>query len=102
MEVVAWAGLVVSWVLLALVLKFFSITLRVLRDLRALTAMTRDAARELAANVADEDVLRQFAEVERLAARLPATVRRLPSGPASSRTQPAVSSVSPGIGGRTS
>lgn len=95
MEVLAWFGLVISWVLLVLVVKFVFLVLRVLKQIRRLTEMSRDAAELLAANLSDVE---SFAELELLAAQLPLAVRGLPPREADAR--PAVSSVSPGIGGR--
>ncbi len=95
MDVVAWVGLVVSWLLLLLVVKFVFVVLRVLKQARRLAEMSRDAAVALAGNVSDED---SFAELERLAEQLPGAVRGLPRRGAAA--QPRVSSISPGIGGR--
>lgn len=95
MDVIAWGGLVVSWVLLLLVVKFVFLVLRVLKQTRRLAEMTRDSAVHLSHNVSDDDA---FAELEILAAQLPEAVRGLPRGAAAVR--PRRSSLSPGIGGR--
>ncbi|MDP8954092.1 MAG: hypothetical protein M3N37_04085 [Actinomycetota bacterium] len=94
MDVVAWVGLIVSWLLLVLVVKFVFIVLRVLKQARRLAEMTRDAAASLAANVTH---IEAFAELEVLAGQLHEAVRGLPPGTAGAR--PRVSSVSPGLGG---
>ena len=92
MEVVAWVGLVTSWLALLLILKLVFMTLRVLKQIRRLVEMTRDAARHLADNVADSD---SFAELELLAAALVGAVRRLPVS--ADDEGPLMSSVSPGL-----
>lgn len=96
MDVIAWAALLLSWLLIVLVVKYVFLTLRVLKQIRRLVEMSRDAAVNLGANLADADA---FAEVERLAAELPRAVQGLPrrSRVASTAIR---SSVSPGIGGR--
>ncbi|MDP9420508.1 MAG: hypothetical protein M3P53_10240 [Actinomycetota bacterium] len=96
MEVFAWVGLLVSWLLLLLVMKFVFLVLRVLKQVRRLAQMSRDAAVHLADNLSDD----AFAELELLAAQLPEAVRQLPRSAAAAR--PSTSSVSPGIGGRFS
>lgn len=95
MEVVAWVGLVVSWLLLVLIVKLVFVALRVLKNMRRLAEMTRDAARNLADNVSDNEA---FARLELLAGRLAQAVGRLPAS--SDVARPRVSSVSPGLGGR--
>ena len=97
MDVVAWVGLIVSWLLLVLVVKFVFILLRVLKQARRLAEMTRDAAVSLAANVSDTEA---FAELELLAGLLRPAVRGLPRG--ASDVSPRISSVSPGLGGHPS
>ncbi len=97
MEVLAWAGLVVSWLLVLLVMKFVFLVLRVLKQTRRLAEMSRDAAVRLADNLSDDEA---FAALEALAAQLPEAVRGLPRDAAAAR--PRVSSLSPGLGGRTS
>jgi surface polysaccharide O-acyltransferase-like enzyme len=97
MDVIAWAGLVVSWFLLLLMVKYVFIALRVLKQIRRLAEMSRDAAVALAANLAEADA---FGEVARLAADLPAAVRVLPQRSGITGTAMR-SSLSPGIGGRT-
>lgn len=97
MVVFAWLGLVVSWLLLLLVMKFVIVVLRVLKDIRTLAEMTRDAAVQLADNLCDDQA---FAELEVLAAQLAPAVRNLSRGAAAAR--PNVSSLSPGLGGRPS
>ncbi len=92
MEVVAWIGLVTSWLALLLILKLVFMVLRVLKQIRRLAEMTRDAARHLADNVADTSA---FAELEVLAAALAGAVRRLPV-PEQDQA-PLMSSVSPGL-----
>lgn len=92
MTVLAWVGLVVSWLLVTLVVKLVFVALRVLKHTRRLAEMSRDAAVRLADNVSDVD---GFAELEVLAARLPDAVRGLPRGAADA--QPNVSSVSPAL-----
>ena len=92
MEVVAWVGLVTSWLALLLILKLVFMVLRVLKQIRRLAEMTRDAARHLADNVADTSA---FAELELLAAALPSAVRRLPVS--EEDEAPLMSSVSPGL-----
>jgi ATP-dependent Zn protease len=96
-QVVAWVGLVVSWLLLLLFVKFVFLVLRLLKQTRRLAQMSRDAAVRLADNLSDDEAL---AELELLAARLPDAVHGLPRGGAVAR--PGVSSVSPGLGGRFS
>jgi HAMP domain-containing protein len=99
MDVIAWAGLLVSWFLVLLMVKYVFIALRVLKQIRRLAEMSRDAAVALTANLAEADA---FAEVARLAADLPAAVRGLPQAQRSGITGTAMrSSLSPGIGGRT-
>jgi hypothetical protein len=93
-DVVAWAGLALSWIGLVLLLKLVFMVLRVLKQIRRLAEMTRDAAAHLAENLTSEEA---FGELELLAAQLPATVRKLPEGSAAAR--PRVSSVSPGVPG---
>jgi HAMP domain-containing protein len=95
MDVIAWAALLLSWLLILLVVKYAFLTLRVLKQIRRLAEMSRDAAVSLGANLADADA---FAEVERLAAELPRAVQGLPRSRIASI--PSRSSVSPGIGGR--
>lgn len=95
MRVIAWLALVGSWLLIVLVLKYVFIVLRVLKQIRRLAEMSRDAAVQLAANVAGAESL---AELELLAERLPVAVRALP--PWAAEAKPPVSSVSPGLGGR--
>ncbi len=97
MEVLAWVGLVVSWMLLVLVVKFVFLVLRVLKQTRRLGQMSRDAAVRLADNLSDDEV---FSELDVLATRLADAVRGLPPGAAGAPTSS--SSVSPGIGGRFS
>ncbi len=97
MEVLAWVGLVVSWLLLVLVVKAVFIVLRVLKQARRLAEMVRDAAVSLAANVSDD---KAFAELELLAGQLGPAVRGLPRG--ASDVSPKISSVSPGLGGHPS
>jgi biopolymer transport protein ExbB/TolQ len=96
-EVLAWVGLVVSWILLVLVVKFVFLVLRLLKQTRRLGQMSRDAAVRLAENLSDDEA---FAELEVLAAQLADAVRRLPPGATAAPTNS--SSVSPGIGGRFS
>jgi HAMP domain-containing protein len=91
-EVVAWIGLVTSWLALLLILKLVFMTLRVLKQIRRLAEMTRDAARNLAGNVADTSA---FAQLELLSAALTGAVRRLPV--AAEDEGPLMSSVSPGL-----
>ncbi len=95
MNVVAWAGLVLSWIGLLFLVKLVFICLRVLKQIRRLAEMTRDAATHLADNLAGEEA---FAEVELLADQLSAAVRGLPTGASAAR--PSVSSLSPGVPGR--
>jgi HAMP domain-containing protein len=95
-EVVAWVGLLVSWLGLLVILKLVLITLRVLKQIRRLAEMTRDAARHLADNVADE---RAFTELELLAGGLAQAIRRLPLS--ADDVAPRMSSVSPGLGVRS-
>ncbi len=92
MDVLVWVGLVVSWLLLLLVIKFVFLVLRVLKQARRLAEMSRDAAVGLAQNVSSEE---SFAELELLAAQLPRAVQGLPRRGAAGR--PPASSVSPGI-----
>lgn len=92
MEVVAWIGLVTSWLALLLILKLVFMTLRVLKQIRRLAEMTRDAARHLGDNVSD---MQAFAELELLAASLVGAVRRLPVSVEDQA--PLMSSVSPGL-----
>jgi HAMP domain-containing protein len=94
-EVVAWVGLVVSWLLLVLIVKLVFVLLRVLKQMRQLAEMTRDAAGQLADNVADDEA---FAQLELVAGRLAQAVRGLPTRPDVSGAP--VSSVSPAVGGR--
>jgi HAMP domain-containing protein len=94
-EVVAWVGLLGSWLALVVILKLVFLMLRVLKQIRRLVEMTRDAARHLADNVDDEQA---FAEFELLLGELPDAVGRLPLRAAAAR--PNVSSLSPGIAGR--
>ncbi|MBW3619798.1 MAG: hypothetical protein KY461_06095 [Actinobacteria bacterium] len=91
-DVVAWVGLLGSWVALLAILKLVFLTLRVLQELRQLADMTRDAARQLADNVADEQA---FAALEQLAGGLAGAVRGLPLSAAA--RPPRVSSLSPGL-----
>ncbi len=95
MQVVAWAGLVLSWIGLLFLVKLVFICLRVLKQIRRLAEMTRDAATHLAENLTGEEA---FGELELLAAQLPAAVRGIPPGAAAAR--PRVSSLSPAIPGR--
>jgi hypothetical protein len=94
-EVVAWAGLILSWIGLLFLVKLVFISLRVLKQIRRLAEMTRDAAKHLAENLTGEEA---FGELELLAAQLPAAVRGMPPDAAAAR--PRVSSLSPGIPGR--
>jgi hypothetical protein len=94
-DVVAWAGLVLSWIGLLFLVKLVFMCLRVLKQIRRLAEMTRDAAAHLADNLAGEE---EFGELELLAEQLAAAVRGLPPGARASRPQ--VSSLSPGIPGR--
>jgi hypothetical protein len=94
-EVVAWAGLVLSWIGLLFLVKLVFMCLRVLKQIRRLAEMTRDAAAHLAGNLEGEE---SFAELELLAAGLAKAVQALPPGAAAARGT--VSSVSPGIPGR--
>ncbi len=95
MDVLVWVGLVVSWLLAVLVIKFVFLVLRVLKQARRLAEMSRDAAVGLAENVSSDE---SFAQLEVLAAQLPQALRGLPRGAAAAR--PPASSVSPGIEGR--
>ncbi len=95
MDVVAWAGLVLSWIGLLFLVKLVFMCLRVLKQIRRLAEMTRDAAAHLADNLAGEEA---FAEVELLADQLSAAVRGLPRGASAAR--PRVSSLSPGVPGQ--
>jgi hypothetical protein len=94
-EVVAWAGLILSWIGLLFLVKLVFMCLRVLKQIRRLAQMTRDAAAHLTDNLEGE---KSFAELELLAAQLTTAVRGLPPGAAAAR--PRVSSLSPGIPGR--
>jgi HAMP domain-containing protein len=96
MDVVAWVGLVVSWLLLVLIVKLVFVALRVLKNIRRLAEMTRDAARHLSDNVGDDEALARF---EVLAGALAQAVRGLPANTDAPRAR--VSSVSPGVGGQT-
>jgi len=96
-EVLAWVGIVSSWLLLLLVMKLVFLVLRVLKQTRRLAEMSRNAVVRLAENLSDDEA---FAELERLAAQLPEAVRGLPQRAAG--TRPRVSSVSPGLGRRRS
>jgi type VI protein secretion system component VasK len=95
MAVVAWAGLVLAWIGLLLLVKLVFMCLRVLKQIRRLAEMTRDAAAHLADNLAGEEA---FAELEVLAEQLASAARGLPAGVSAAR--PRVSSVSPGVPGR--
>ncbi len=97
MDVLAWVGLAVCWLLVLLVIKFVFLALRVLKQTRRLAEMTRDAAVGLAGNLSDHGA---FAELEVLAAQLPEAVRGLPRGVVAA--PPRRSSLSPGIRGRFS
>ncbi len=97
MDVLAWVGLIVCWLLLVLVLKTVFIVLRVLKQARRLAEMVRDAAVSLAANLSDD---KAFAELELLAGQLRPAVHGLPRG--ASDVSPRISSVSPGLGGHPS
>ncbi len=97
MEGLAWIGLVVSWLLLVVLLKFVFLVLRVLKQARRLAQMSRDAARGIVDNLAHDEA---FAELELLARQLPQAVQGLPRSAAAAG--PRVSSSSPGIGGRFS
>jgi hypothetical protein len=94
-EVVAWAGLVLSWIGLVLLVKLVFMCLRVLKQIRRLAEMTRDAAAHLADNLAGEQ---SFAELELLAGQLTSAVRAIP--PEAAAALPRVSSLSPGVPGR--
>jgi hypothetical protein len=94
-EVVAWAGLLLSWIGLLFLVKLVFMCLRVLKQIRRLAEMTRDAAAHLADNLAGEEA---FAELELLADQLPRAVRGIPSEAAAARLR--VSSLSPGLPGR--
>jgi HAMP domain-containing protein len=94
-EVVAWAGLVLSWIGLLFLVKLVFISLRVLKQIRRLAEMTRDAAAHLADNLAGEQA---FDELEQLAAELYSAVGGI--APAATAARPNVSSLSPGIAGR--
>jgi type VI protein secretion system component VasK len=94
-DVVAWVGLVLSWIGLLFLVKLVFICLRVLKQIRRLAEMTRDAATHLADNLAGEEA---FAELELLAQQLAPAVRGIPRGAGTRR--PRVSSLSPGIPGR--
>ncbi len=95
MDVVAWAGLILSWIGLIFLVKLVFICLRVLKQIRRLAEMTRDAATHLADNLAGEEA---FGEFELVAEQLAAAVRGIPPGARAAR--PKVSSLSPGIAGR--
>jgi hypothetical protein len=95
MEVVAWAGLVLSWIGLVFLVKLVFMCLRVLKNIRRLAQMTRDAAFHLAGNLAGEE---SFAELELLAVQLTSAVRGIP--PEAAAARPTVSSISPGVAGR--
>jgi hypothetical protein len=94
-EVVAWAGLVLSWIGLIFLVKLVFMCLRVLKQIRRLAQMTRDATAHLADNLAGEE---SFGELERLAEQLTSAVQAIPREAAVAR--PRVSSISPGIPGR--
>jgi HAMP domain-containing protein len=94
-EVLAWAGLILSWIGLLFLVKLVFISLRVLKQIRRLAEMTRDAAAHLADNLAGEQA---FDELEQLAAELPSAVRGIAR--AATAARPNVSSLSPGIPGR--
>jgi hypothetical protein len=96
-ELFAWVGLVVSWLMLALILKFLLVVLRILKNIRRLAEMSRDTAVALAVNVADDE---GFAQAATLAEQLPRAVQPLATG--ADLPVPYTSSVSPGIGGRFS
>ncbi len=95
MGVVAWAGLVLSWIGLVFLVKLVFMCLRVLKQIRRLAQMTRDATVHLAGNLAGEE---SFAELELLAVQLTSAVRGIPPDAAAAR--PGVSSLSPGVPGR--
>jgi hypothetical protein len=90
----AWVGLVVSWLLVAMILKFLIVVLRILKNIRRLAQMTRNTAVALADNVSDEAT---FVRLVELAEQLPRAVRPLAGRTA---VAPRRSSVSPGVGGR--
>jgi hypothetical protein len=94
-EVVAWAGLVLSWIGMIFLVKLVFMCLRVLKQIRRLAEMTRDAAAHLAGNLAGEE---SFAELERLAVQLTSAVRGIP--PEAAAASARVSSISPGVPGR--
>ncbi len=91
----AWAGLILSWIGLIFLVKLVFICLRVLKQIRRLAEMTRDAATQLADNLTGEEA---FGELELLAEELAEAVRGIPPGAGAAR--PKVSSLSPGIPGR--
>jgi hypothetical protein len=93
-DVVTWAGLVLSWIGLIFLVKLVFMCLRVLKQIRRLAEMIRDAAAHLADNLAGEE---SFGELELLAQQLEAAVRGLPPG--ARAAAPRVSSLSPGIPG---
>jgi type VI protein secretion system component VasK len=95
LDVVAWAGLILSWIGLIFLVKLVFICLRVLKQIRRLAEMTRDAAAHLADNLAGEET---FEELEPVAEQLAAAVRGIPPGARAGR--PRVSSLSPGVPGR--
>lgn len=95
MEVVAWAGLVLSWIGLVFLVKLVFMCLRVLKNIRRLAQMTRDAAAHLAGNLAGEE---SFAELELLAVQLTSAAQGIP--PEAAAARPKVSSISPGVAGR--
>jgi len=73
----------------------FDQAMRVLKQIRRLAQMTRDAAAHLAGNLAGEE---SFAELELLAVQLTSAVRGIPPEAATVRAR--VSSISPGVPGR--
>ncbi len=95
MDVVAWSGLVLSWIGLVFLVKLVFMCLRVLKQIRRLVEMTRDAAAQLCENLQGE---KAFEELELLAQQLPEAVRGIPVGAAAA--PPTVSSLSPGVPGR--
>jgi hypothetical protein len=94
-DVVTWAGLVLSWIGLLFLVKLVFICLRVLKQIRRLAEMTRDAATHLADNLTGEE---EFGDLELLADQLAGAVRGLP--PVARASRPRVSSLSPGSRGR--
>jgi hypothetical protein len=94
-EVVGWAGLVLSWIGLLFLVKLVFMCLRVLKQIRRLAEMTRDAAAHLADNLAGE---KSLGELEQLAEQLTSAARGIP--PEAAAARPRVSSISPGIPGR--